>query len=128
MPGLSTARRGRHKKTTDTNSVISSNGSDAGHGLRGKLEGVIDKLKHQDGSDDGDGDGGGLSKLIPKGITSKRRRKREEKDAEVRASQEVARGRSIADRGTLENGDGSKSITPDGDRSSFITYESDNEE
>jgi hypothetical protein len=127
LPGvLSKARRGRNRKNTDSNSTV-SNGSDGSHGLRGKLEGVMDKLKSQDGSDEDDGESSGISKLIPKGISSKRRRRKEERDAEQLA-EEAARGRSVAERGTLDNNDGSNSPTVDGDGSSLITYESENEE
>ena len=123
---LSKARRGR-KKATD-NTSLASNGSEGSHGFRGKLGGVIDKLKNQDGSDDDNDNSGGISKLIPKGIGSKRRRKKEEKDAEQLASEEAARGRSVAERGTLDNGDGRNPVQADGDGSSLITYESENEE
>jgi hypothetical protein len=126
---LSKARRSR-RKDADRNSTI-SNGSDGAHGLRGKLEGVIDKLKHQDGSDDEDGEGGGLKKLIPKGLpigSKRRRRKEEEADAE-RLAEEAARGRSVAERGTLGNyADEGISPGASGDGSSLITYESENEE
>jgi hypothetical protein len=124
---LSKARRGRNKKTADTNSLV-SNGSDGSHGIRGKPEGAIDKLKNQDGSDNDDDESGRLSKLIPKGIGSMRRRKKEEKEAEIRASEEAARGRNVAERGTLENDNGGDPTTADGDGSSLITYESENEE
>jgi hypothetical protein len=124
---LSKARRGRNRKTADTTSLM-SNGSDGSLRLRGKPEGAIDKLKNQDGSDDDDDETGRLSKLIPKGIGSMRRRKKEEKEAEIRASEEAARGRSVAERGTLENNNGGYSITAEGDGNSLITYESENEE
>jgi hypothetical protein len=124
---LSKARRGRNRKTADTKSLV-SNDSDAFHGVRGKLEGAIDKFKNQDGSDDNEDESGSLSKLIPKGIGTMRRRKKEEKEAEIRASEEAARGRSVAERGTLENDNGGNHTIIDGDRSSLITYESENEE
>src|SRR5271170_5381180 len=124
---LSKPRRGRNKNTVDTTSAV-SNGSDASLNLRGKLGGTSDKLKNQDGSDDDGGGGGRLSKLIPKGIGSMRRRKKEDKEAEQRASEEAARGRSVAERGTLENDNGDYPTTADGDGSSLITYESENEE
>jgi len=123
---LSKARRGRNRKTADANSLV-SNGSDGSHGIQGKLEGAIDKFKNQDGSDDDEEESGRLSKLIPKGIGSMRRRKKEEKEAEIRASEEAARGRSVAERGTLENDNGGYPTTTDGDGSSLITYESENE-
>ncbi len=124
---LSKARRARNRKTADTSS-LASNGSDGSYANRGKLDGSVDKLKIQDGSDDDDDESGRLSKLIPKGIGSMRRRKKEEREAEIRASEEAARGRSVADRGTLENENGGYPTTADGDRSSLITYESENEE
>jgi hypothetical protein len=123
---LSKARRGRNRNTADTTSTV-SNGSDGSLNLRGKLGGSIEKLKSQDGSDDDDGEGR-LSKLIPKGIGTMRRRKKENKEAEQRASEEAARGRSVAERGTLENDDGNYPTTADRDGSSLITYESENEE
>lgn len=124
---LSKARRGRKGNTGDATSTV-SNGSDGSLNLRGKLGGAIDKLKNQDGSDDDDGESGRLSKLIPKGIGSMRRRKREDREAEQRASEEAARGRSVAERGTLENDNGDYSPPADGDGSSLITCESENEE
>jgi hypothetical protein len=57
-----------------------------------------------------------------------RRRKKEEKEAEIRASEEAARGRSVAERGTLGNDNGRNHTMVDGDGSSLITYESENEE
>jgi hypothetical protein len=124
---LSKARRGRNKKIADSKSIV-SNGSDGSHVIRGKLEVAIDKFKNQDGSDDEDDESGRLSRLIPKGIGPMRRRKKEEKEAEIRASEEAARGRSVAERGTLENDTGGNHISADGDGSSLITYESENEE
>jgi hypothetical protein len=124
---LSKARRSRNRKTAD-NSSLMSNGSDGSFGIRGKLEGATDKLKNRDGDDDDDDESGRLSKLIPKGIGSMRRRRKEGREAEIRASEEAARGRSVADRGTLENDNGGYPTTADGDGSSLITYESENEE
>jgi hypothetical protein len=124
---LSKARRGRNKNNADTISVV-SNGSDGSHGRRGKLEGAMDRQKNGEGSDDDDGDQGGLKKLLPKAIVSKKRRKKEEKDSEIRATEEVGRGRSVAERCTLENDSAGNSMTADGDGSSLITYESENEE
>lgn len=128
---LSKARRGRNRKAADTNSVVSSNGSDGHGGLRSKLEGAMEKLtKHDDSEEDDEDNGGngGIAKLIPKGISSRRRRKREERDAEQRVTEEAARGRTVAERGTLENGESDKPSTAEGDTSSLITYESENEE
>jgi hypothetical protein len=120
---LSKARRGRNRSTTDTNSTA-SNGNDGNISLQGKQEGIIDNPKHNDGIDEDDsGESSKLSKLLPKGLNSKRRRRKLELEEKQRASEEVARGRAIAERGTLDNDEASIS-TGDGDGSSLITYES----
>ena len=125
--------RNRDKRSKDSagNSTKSS-GSD-GLGVRASLEDVVDKMKGNSGTD-GDGDPSGLKKLVPKAIGSKIRRKREEREEEQRASEEAARGRSVADRGTLGNDGGSPfngsehgDGDADGDGSSLITYDSDTE-
>ena len=88
------------------------------------MESVIEKTK---GIDE-DGESNGLKKLVPKGLGSTRRRKKQEREDEQRASEEAARGRSIAERGTLENDAGSfieRNRSRDG--SSLITYDSDTE-
>jgi hypothetical protein len=119
--------KSRNKKNKDSasNSVKSSD-SDKRHSLRGSLESAIDKIKG-DGEDE-DGDASGIKKLVPKALGSKRRRKKQEREEEERASEEVARGRSVAERGTLEND--ADSLGPrDKSRagSSLITYDSDTE-
>ena len=92
--------------------------------VRGSLETVIDKIK----GDDENGESSGLKKLVPKGIGSKRRRKKQEKEDEERASEEVARGRSVAERGTLENdAESLEERNRSRDASSLITYDSDTE-
>jgi len=71
-----------------------------------------------------------LGKLIPKRMRSKLQRKR---DAEMRASEEIERGRSVADRGTLvdneedigyESRDLAVPNFGHGDGSSLMTFES----
>ena len=66
------------------------------------MENIIEKIT----GDDEDGDSNGLKKLVPKGLGAKRRRKKQER-ADERASEEAVRGRSVAERGTLENDPGS---------------------
>jgi len=124
---LSKARRHRDRKTKDSaSSSVFSKESDQ-HGVRASIEGAIEKLKGQDSADTNDGDSTGLAKLMPKGITMKqRRRKKQAKEDEERASEEAARGRSVAERGTLENDTGT-SINGDADGSSLMTYDSEEE-
>jgi hypothetical protein len=123
---LTKARRKRGKKTDDTPS-IASEGSDS-HGLPALISRELDKLK-SDGGDDEAGGISGLSKILPVAIKSKRRAKILQKEAEERESEEAARGRSVAERGTLVNDDGGDSTSMrEGDRSSLITYESETEE
>lgn len=116
------AKSRREKKNKDSSSTKSS-GSDP-LGVRASIEDAIDKIKgSQDGGDDSETNG--LKKLVPKGIGSKRRQKREE---EQRISEEAARGRSVADRGTLENDVPSLvHQSSSGDGSSLITYDSETE-
>lgn len=96
--------RSKKDRSSGSNSIASTGTgteSDGRRGVRESLEGVVDKLKmHHDNEESGDN---GLKKLLPKSIGSKRRQKRQEKEEEQRLAEEAARGRSIADRGTLEN-------------------------
>jgi hypothetical protein len=115
--------RNRDKKGTDSASnSIKSTGteSDGLHSVRRSVEDAIDKIKGHHGSDD-EGDLG-IKKL--KGIAS-RRRKRQERQEEQRASEEAERGRTVAERGTLENDVPSFTRNESGDGSSLITYDSD---
>lgn len=131
---LSKARRNhdrKNKKNGDASSFVSGtsdNGSS--HGIRASIEGAIDKLKkHDEGDDEGkdeEHDSNGIKKLLPTRIASKRRRKKQEKEDEQRAIEEAARGRSVAERGTLEN-DTSSTHDLSGDGSSLITVDSDTE-
>lgn len=127
---LSKGRNRSSKTSTSASNSIISTESDQHHGMRASIEGAIEKLKgheqagHHD--DENDEDTNKLEKLLPKAIKTKRRKKRQEKEDEDRASEEAARGRSIAERGTLENDNVSHS-TIEGDGSSLITYDSDEE-
>jgi hypothetical protein len=108
-----------------------SNGSDGNLSFQGNQEGIIYKPKQNDGADEDDGgESSRLSRLLTKSFSSKRRLKKLELEEQQRALEEAARGRAIAERGTLENEeDGSVSTAGDGDGdgSSFITYESETE-
>ncbi|RDL31361.1 Uncharacterized protein BP5553_09570 [Venustampulla echinocandica] len=77
---------------------------------------------------DEEGEQNGIKKLVPKGLASKRRRKKQEQEEELRASEEAARGRSVAERGTLSNDTPSRNLANgSGDGRSLITYDSDTE-
>ncbi|KAF4630651.1 hypothetical protein G7Y89_g7490 [Cudoniella acicularis] len=123
-----TRTREKKGRSSGSNSMVSSE-SDS-HGLRASLEDAIEKLKSRSGvSEDNNDEPSGIKKLVPKGITSKRRRKKQEKGDELRAREEVARGRSVAERGTLGNESRCSFVSgngdSDGDGSSLITYDSD---
>jgi hypothetical protein len=124
--------RNRDKKGRDSagNSIKSTDDS---LGLRGSVEDAIEKMRGSTSTED-DGESNGIKKLVPKGIGSKRRQKKKEKEKEKeeeeeeqRASEEAARGRSVADRGTLRNDGSSPPVNGSGDGSSLITYDSDTE-
>jgi hypothetical protein len=112
-----------------------SNSSD-GHqsSFRSSIGSAIDKLKsHDKGESEDEEEHTGLAKLMPKKIISKRRRKKEEQESEQQDREEAARGRHVAERGTLENDSGRSNLSADGtgdaegDGSSLITYESETE-
>ncbi|KAH8651886.1 hypothetical protein BGZ60DRAFT_358857, partial [Tricladium varicosporioides] len=108
-----------------SNSIISTD-SDGRSGVRGSVETAIEKLKDSPGSDN-DNEGNGIKRLVPKAIANKRRRKKQEKEDELRASEEAIRGRSVAERGTLLNESQSSLQVTDGDvdgGSSLMTYDS----
>jgi hypothetical protein len=114
--------RYRKKNDSSTNSVV----SDEEHrGVRASIEGAIEKLKHHD-DDSKEDDTHTLDKLLTKAIKSKRRRKRQQEADELLLNEEAARGRSIAERGTLWTDSASQS-TVEGDESSLITLESETE-
>lgn len=114
------SKSSRDKKNRDSaEHSLKSNDSDS-HGLRSSLEDAKDKIKgHTD-----DDDSNGIKKLVP-AIGSKRRRKKQEREDEQRASEEAARGRSVAERGTLQNDAGSVHRNHSGgEEGSLITYDS----
>ena len=116
-----TRNRDRKRRDSASNSIKSTGTeSDGLHGVRRSVEDAIDKIKGNHGSDD-EGDSG-IKKL--KRIASRRRRK-QEREEEQRASEEAERGRTVAERGTLENNVPSFKRIDSGDGSSLITYDSD---
>ena len=125
---FSKGRRDKKNRGSANNSLrsVSSTGgagtdSDSHRGLRGSVDSVVDKLSHHD---DDTSDPNGIKRLIPK-LGAKRRQKKQEQEEEQLALEEAARGRSVADRGTLEN----ESRTPmyhndTNDNESPLMYES----
>lgn len=130
----SSANISRVHSIDDTQS-IASNKSGHGHGVRASIEGALDKLRsHGSSSQSTEDDPEGherrrLEKLLPKRIVSKRRRKKQQEQEDQKATEEAARGRSIAERGTLEADGSSPSITDkdNTENSSLLTYESDDD-
>ncbi|EHL02145.1 hypothetical protein M7I_1737 [Glarea lozoyensis 74030] len=114
--------RSRNRKNGDsaTNSVHSD--KNEGHGLRASIDNTIDKLKGHTGSDD-EGKAG-IKKLVPKVLVPKRKRRQQEEEmrASEEAAAEAARGRSVAERGTLRNNSNTPS-NGSNDASSLLTYE-----
>jgi hypothetical protein len=121
---LSKTRLSKKSKGSASNSTKSSE-SDGNGGVRASLEGAMEKLKGRGGIGE-DGDSNGLNILLPKTIVSKRRRKKQEKEEEELASEEAARGRNVAERGTLQN-DARSFVNGSEDNSSLMTYDSDTE-
>lgn len=113
------SRRDKKSRDSAQNSINSSESGDHALNLRASLEDAIDKLK-------GDDEEHGIKKLVPKGI-SRSRRKRQEQEAEQRESEEAERGRTVADRGTLDNdvspGTLSRNDSGVADGSSLITFD-----
>lgn len=89
--------RDRKGKDSTTNSLRSSE-SDGHLSLRRSTDGSFDRAS----TNGEDGDTSGVKKLVGKTI-GRRRRKKQELAEEQLASEEVERGRSVAERGTLEN-------------------------
>jgi hypothetical protein len=123
--------KNRRKKGRDSASEsLKSNetGSDGYNRVRDSLESVAEKLKiHRDQEENNDSNVPKLHAITS--IGSKRRRKKEEKEEEQRIEEEAARGRSIADRGTLENESRSPMLRHDSGHSgdggsSLMTYDS----
>ena len=122
----------RVQSISDTHSIASNK---SGHGVRASIEGALDKLRTHGSSsqstedDPKDHERHKLEKLLPKRVVSKRRKKKQQEHDEQKAKEEAARGRSIAERGTLEADGSSPSITnrDNTENSSLLTYESDDE-
>jgi hypothetical protein len=124
---LSKTRSRHNKKSKDASSsqaaierVDSNTTASSGH----SLESPTEKLIRYATSDSGESNG--LKRILSKSITPKRRQKREE---ERRIKEEVARGRSVAERGTLQNDDDDRfAKAADDDDSIYTDDYSDTEE
>lgn len=127
---LTTRRRHKKDRDSSSNSIISTGTeSDDHRSAREAIEGAIEKLKGSPAVDEPT-DANGLKRLVHKGIGSRRRRSRLEKEEEERVLLEAARGKSVAERGTLENDSAaglSISRSGSGDGSSLLTYDSETE-
>ncbi|OBT49648.1 hypothetical protein VE04_10271, partial [Pseudogymnoascus sp. 24MN13] len=130
----------RRSQTADTRSTISDgsigNGDLANGGL---LSSFSSTGRHSSNSDSLHSVGelrekNGIDKLLPRRIRSRRRHKKEQREAE-----EAARGRAVAERGTLEDrprdmeremmGEGSaRTDDVEGDRASLLIFESEDDE
>jgi len=135
---LSRRRQQRKDRDSSSNSIVSTGTESDGHrGVREAIEGAIEKLKTS--PTDEHSDVNGLKKLMHKGISHRRRTKHEREEEERASKAAAARGRSIAERGTLENESsiaesdivGSEELAVNrswsGDGSSLLTYDSEPE-
>lgn len=118
-------RRGRKSRDSAGNSIKSSNSySYSGLPSPGEAGDVGKGLEVTEA----DADAPTTTRLVPKVLAVRRRKKKREREEERRVDEEVERGRTVADRGTLQD---AVDPTPD-DRAqessqSFITYDSDTE-
>ncbi|KAI9758084.1 MAG: hypothetical protein M4579_003215 [Chaenotheca gracillima] len=100
---LAKARRKKDKTaTSSSNSIISndeSSGSQRG-GLRSSFDSAVDKVKSRLGDEE---DVKGIQGLIGRQRNKKKEKRKNQKEDHLRASEEAERGRSVAERGTLEN-------------------------
>ncbi|QSZ32333.1 hypothetical protein DSL72_001907 [Monilinia vaccinii-corymbosi] len=123
-----TAVFSKSRNRNSTSFSMRSGASEGSHGFRASLEGAMDKLKRDSDSDEADGHGSNsLKRFVPKGFESKK--KRLQREEEERRLEEVARGRDVAERGTLEN-ETRKPIDrnmSDRSTSSLLTYDSETE-
>ncbi|ESZ94473.1 hypothetical protein SBOR_5121 [Sclerotinia borealis F-4128] len=121
--------RDRRKHRNSTSHSARSGASEISHGFRASLaslEGAIDKLKGNSDSETESHGSNKLKRFVPKGFESKKKRLQREEE-ERRLAEEVARGKMIAERGTLEN-DTRISINRNlSGESSLLTYDSENE-
>jgi hypothetical protein len=128
---LSRSRRHRKNRISASDSLLSTGTeSDGRHGVRDSIEGAIERLKsHSHTNLDDDEAGNGGKQHGHRGLRGRRRRRKHEKEEEARTSAEAARGRSIAERGTLEDNGSKISVTRSwsGDGSSLLTYDSETE-
>ncbi len=98
------SKRGNRNRQNRDSSSLKSMDSD-GRGMRASFS-EVDKLAVEDGYGPS-----GLKKFLPKALGSKRRQR--ERELEEIEREEAARGRNVAERGTLRN-DG-RLNTPDRD-------------
>lgn len=131
----------RRSQTADTSSTISDGSNGNGDPAHGALLSSFSSTGRQSSNSDSLHSLGelrenhGIDKLLPRRIRSRRRHKKEQREAE-----EAARGRAVAERGTLEDRPAAEDVerelgagtarTDDveGDRSSLLIFESDEEE
>jgi hypothetical protein len=114
----------RQKKGSDAGSVFSDQSE--GRGIRASIEGAIERFRTHDSGGQGEKEDHGLKKLTR--VVSRRRRKKRMQQEEEIAQEEAARGRDVADRGTLEDNSPyaiRKELSSGG--SSLLTYETDDE-
>lgn len=122
---LFSKNRGKDKKGRDSASnSVKSSGSDS-FGLGATRDDPGDKIVSYSVGDDDDSPNA-IKKLVSKGFGARRRKEKQDLEDKQRASEEAARGRSVAERGTLEN-DSDDLARPSGDGSSLLTYDSDTE-
>lgn len=122
---FSKSRNGKRHRNSTSHSVRSG-GSEASHGFRASLEGAIDKLKRDSDSETESHGSNGLKRFVPKGFESKKKRLQREEE-ERRLEEEVARGRDVAERGTLENESRNPINRNLSAGSSLLTYDSEND-
>ncbi|KFZ02375.1 hypothetical protein V501_09587, partial [Pseudogymnoascus sp. VKM F-4519 (FW-2642)] len=130
----------RRSQTADTRSTISDGSIGNGDlGNSGLLSSFSSTGRHSSNSDSLHSLGelrekNGIDKLLPRRIRSRRRHKKEQREAE-----EAARGRAVAERGTLEDRprdmeremveEGSaRTDDVEGDRASLLIFESEDDE
>lgn len=132
----------RRTQTADTSSTISDASNGNGDHTHGALLSSFSSTGRQSSNSDSLHSSLGelrenhsIDKLLPRRIRSRRRHKKEQREAE-----EAARGRAVAERGTLEDrprdiereremGAGTaRTDEVEGDRASLLIFESDDDE
>ncbi|KAJ8058859.1 hypothetical protein OCU04_011842 [Sclerotinia nivalis] len=114
----------RHRNSASHS--VRSGASEISHGIRASLEGAIDKFKGNSDSETESHASNNLKKFVPKGFESKKKRLQRE-EAERCLAEEVARGRDVAERGTLEDGTRNPINRNLSGGSSLLTYDSETE-